>query len=578
MQRRLHSLFDAGRRGACYATVTLLALRKAGTQCPSGNGGCMEDEDPAAVLRQLQKDMRKRAAAEVKETPPALPRRSGKVNFFAGPKLSSNNTEKQDDGAASIAVPAEKKANAVPNMSDLISFDNEDDQKKGASNAFLQKLSKMESDSHLPSFPTYNAAAEERRKKIEGRIKAERSKMLIFRDVGMDLDKPILSRDVFLVFKYFRYGTDFAVDNELERMLRYFNEHATNELKIIQDSKLMRGPPLLSRKRRNASRQKSSSSFIKWAPTVGLSSKSDLAEQGESSASSHQHGPQFQISSSFPCVRCANTHQFCTPDAFSAATASKLEALLSLSRNSSSFSSYFPSVTVQETRSCGGKSYNAKNSELFTTITPSTFRRPAVVIFSQLGQKFGSQADTDWRRLAYTTICPGLLPYISPSAQESSTVKVGPTDTHSPYSIPRSGITGRRGSGAHAPSSPRSMSIDVVSLRSADVYKFSWVQRLYVSRFAKSLSQGSVSNWGEGTSVNEVQNALVASSTFVGSQLLAPFYSTLGLRNYLSPHVMLVDHEGVVRWLSGGLPDPDEKAVFPSLLQQLESEYLKASK
>ncbi|CAJ1987875.1 hypothetical protein conserved [Leishmania donovani] len=569
MQRRLQPLFHS-RSEVGYSTAILLTLRKASTQSTSSSGGCIEDEDPSVVLRQLQKDMRKRALAEEKEAPPALPRRPGKTNFFEEPNPSSNGSEKQGDGSASTTDLAGKKVNTKFDVSGKANFESQCDAKEGASNPFLQKLSKMESDSRLPSFPTYNAAAEERRKRIEAKIKAERSKMLIFRDVGMDLDKPILSRDVFLVLKYFRYGMDFAVDNELERMLRYFNEHATNELKIIQDSKLMRGPPFLSRKRRTASRQRpSTSSSIKPAPSVGASAQGDLAERGGSTVALNQQGLQFQISSTFPHVRCAHMRQFCSPNTFSAAATSKLATLLSVSHSSWPFASYFPSMTVQEARGSAGKSYNAKASELFTTMTPSMFRRPAVVIFSQLGQKFGSQADIHWRRLAYATTCPGLLPYIFPSAQEAGTATSG---------VSRSGPTGKDGSVARAASSSRSMPIDVISLRSADVYKYRWVQRLYVSRFAKSLSQTTVSESGEQPSIDEIKNALIASSTFVGSQLLEPFYATLGLRNYLLPHVMLVDHEGVVRWLSGGLPDADEKAVFPSLLRQLESEYLKAPK
>ncbi|KAG5481853.1 hypothetical protein LSCM4_06930 [Leishmania orientalis] len=577
MQQRLQLLYHARQRGGCYATGAMLTVRTISTQCTSGSGGRMEDEDPAAVLRQLQEEMRKRAAAEVKEALQEPPRRSGKTNFFEDPKPSSNGAEQQRDGAGRISGLEEKNSKFY--VSGQAGFETQSDAEEVASNPFLQKLSKMEWDSRLPSFPTYNAAAEKRRRKIETKIKAERAKMLVFRDVGMDLDKPILSRDVFLVLKYFRYGIDFAVDNELERMLRYFNEHATNELKIIQDSKLMRGPPFLSRKRRYASRQKPlASPFSKSSPTVGVSALGDLAKQGASTSGSHQHGLQFQISSAFPHVRCAHMRQFCSPNAFSATVASKLATLLSGSHSSSSFASYFSPVALQEARGGSGKPYNVKDSGLFTTISPSMFRRPAVVIFSQLGQKFGSQADIDWRQLAYATTCPGLLPYISFPAQEQGTAKGGTTDARSPHINSRCGMRKKGGSAALVASSPRPMPIDVISLRSADVYRYRWVQRLYVSRFAKSLAQATVAEASEQPSAGEVKNALIASSTFVGSQLLEPFYATLGLRNYLLPHVMLVDHEGVVRWLSGGLPDDDEKAVFPALLRQLESEYLKATK
>ncbi|KAK7197402.1 hypothetical protein NESM_000688400 [Novymonas esmeraldas] len=565
MQRRLQqAVFPTKPSAACCTTAFSVVVRKVSNNSSSGVGR-VEDEDPAAVLRQLQEDARRRAATEAKEAPPAPLRRSGKTIFFENAGRSATDAASGQHGAATPPVSEARSNSSSADGSRQASAGSHDSVGQTTSNPFLQKLSKMESDSQLPSFPTYNAAAEERRKKNEARIKEERSKMLVFRDVGMDLDKPILSRDVFLVLKYFRYGMAFAVDNELERMLRYFNEHATNELKIIQDSKLMRGPPTLSRKRRSAPRQRPSTPLrSKQADGVGASVKGDTTGPEDSTPAPLQQGLQFQVSSAFPHVRCANTRQFCPPAAFSVATASKLVSLLGAPHSSSSFASFFPPTTGKETSAREGKVGNFADDASFTTVTPSTFRRPAVVIFSQLGQRFGSQADAEWRRLAYATLCPGLLPYIPVQAQAHEAAESA--------EVPKP----RDRSGPSAPSS-RAMPIDVISLRSADVYKYAWVQRLYMRRFAKSLSQPATSTAESPASVTEVRNALIASTTFVGSQLLEPFYATLGLRNYLFPHVMLVDHDGVVRWLSGGLPDAEEMAAFPSLLRQLESEYLKAT-
>ncbi|KPI86604.1 hypothetical protein ABL78_4333 [Leptomonas seymouri] len=524
--------------------------------------------------------MRKRSLAEGKEIPPPPPRRSGKTHFFDGNLQAEKGKGKQCGTAQDASSKDEELRNAALGSRTQSHVKQKGSVESKVSNPFLRKLTKMEAETQSTSFPTYDAAAEERRKKIDAKIKEERSKMLVFRDVGMDLDKPILSRDVFLVFKYFRYGIEFAVDNELERMLRYFNEHAMNELKIIQDSKLMRGPPTLSRKRRHAPRSKPSIQSL-GAPAA----KSDQHEHDDMAVmKQQQQSSQFQISSLFPQVRCANTRQFCSPGSITSSVANTLFTLLPTSHNSSSFASFLPSVSVggnQNDSTTTKKSYSVKDDGLFTVMSPSMFRRPAVVIYSQLGQMFGSQADTEWRRLAYASICPGLLPYVPMPSNVAKGVKGEASGAQSPYGISSQTRKGNDGGLPRASLSSRAMPIDVISLRSADVYKYGWVQRMYVNRFAKSLSQSpstSRSAAADEPSIAEVNNALIASTTFVGSQLLQPFYTTLGLRNYLLPHVMLVDHEGIIRWLSGGCPDANEKAVFPSLLRQLESEYYKASK
>lgn len=535
------------------------------------------NEDPTAVLRQLQNDLRKRASTIEKGVPPAKLRRSGKAFFSGdgekGAGLGEPGPAERDETEKSSGVITKNALQKGSSTAKSLSK-KESESLRTFDNDFLKKLSKMESDTKSPSFPTYDAAAEERRRSIEVKIKEERSKMLVFRDVGMDLDKPILSRDIFLILKYFRYGMDFAVDNELERMLRYFNEHAINELKIIQDSKLMRGPPTLSSKRRGQQRQKASSVSSGGGTLFKMQevgAPASVESDGPKQSTPFQNIP-FQVMSNFPSIRCANVSHFCTASVLDKSVLSTIRSLLQLDSNVSSFAPFFSSKSGE------GKDYNAKDESIFTKISPSTFRRPAVVIFSQLGQKFGSQADEEWRLLAYQTICPGLIPYAF------DTRKSGPFDSSntsliSPLGAQRSQKGYEKGSPAGRP-----MSIDVVSLRSVDVYNYTWVQRLYIRRFAHSLAHlQKTQTSSEPDDASDVQRervaaALTASSTFVGRKLLEPFYTALGLRNYLLPHVMLVDHEGVVRWLSGGCPDSGEKIVFPSLLHQLESEFFKYGK
>ncbi|ESL06598.1 hypothetical protein TRSC58_05725 [Trypanosoma rangeli SC58] len=396
------------------------------------------------------------------------------------------------------------------------------------SNRFLQKLSELERSAALTGASSGGFSQVYRRGREE-KVLNERKRMLIFRDVGMDLDKPILSRDVFLVFKYFRYGIEFAVDNELERMLRYFNEHALNELKIIQNSKLMRGPAVLGRK--------------KGCPVHG--------------------GVASQLLPVFPSLRVANVRQFC---GYTRETEQRVAELM---RPGSLCASFCRAKEDTSAKSwLRGRYFCEQDPAQMTSFSPAAFRRPMVVIYTQLGQKLGAQADLEWRRLAYATIHPPLLQYL-PMADAAA-------EGHVPSACERhKGGLRHRSKEASVNGREHVMPLDVVSLRSMDVYKYRWVQRLCVRRFAQSLvpPAHSVQHTVSEAAVNGL---ITASTTFVGCKLLQPFYSVLGLRNYLSPHVMLVDHEGVIRWLAAGCPDDYEREHFPALIKQLAEEYNRA--
>lgn len=559
-QRAQRQLLSSFHGGLTLAVAKRLIGNRAPTRADSSEPAGEEtlvvaaEEDAVEVLRRMQKESATKAAMLRDKAPPAPPRRSGKSLFFE--EKEQEATPRAAEGTAPAA------GRATPCVASPESAAGEG--KSSSTNQFIATLDKMDKESRLPTFPTYDAAAEKRRRHIEERIKEERKRLLVFRDVGMDLDKPILSRDVFLVFKYFRYGTEFAVDNELERQLRYFNEHAVNELKIIHDSKLMRGPPTLSRKQRRTPTKRSVFSASAGAGTTpatvggaavpmaaGGAVGPDPHQGFRNLTSSNPSTPSsFQITSSFPPVRCANLLQYCA--SFDSRYQVKLQGLLRFSAAQSTFTQYLLRKGTADRRP---PKFDAREERQMTTLSPSSFRRPAVVIYSQLGQKFGVECDEAWRRLAYATICPALAPYL------------GTPSTLAPFPTPSP-------SGGSHKCSP----IDVVSLRSADLYKYRWVHALYVRRLAKTLQAESAGDGNEGESEKDkdkdgVRKLLVAASTFVGSGLLEPFYQTLGLRNYLLPQVMLVDHEGVVRWLSGGLPDSYEAQHFPALLRQLETEY-----
>ena len=75
--------------------------------------------------------------------------------------------------------------------------------------------------------------------------KQRRREQLRFREIDYDLDRVRLDRDFFQWFFYLRRGTDYAIDCELERELRYFPEHAGAEL--TKNLKFMTGASRLTK-------------------------------------------------------------------------------------------------------------------------------------------------------------------------------------------------------------------------------------------------------------------------------------------------------------------------------------------
>lgn len=61
---------------------------------------------------------------------------------------------------------------------------------------------------------------------------AERKEKLRFRELDNELDRVRVGRDLFQWVNYLRKGESYAIDNELEREMRYFPEHVAAELKM----------------------------------------------------------------------------------------------------------------------------------------------------------------------------------------------------------------------------------------------------------------------------------------------------------------------------------------------------------
>ena len=73
------------------------------------------------------------------------------------------------------------------------------------------------------------------------KILKEREEMIVFRDIGTDVDRVILKRDSVQLLKFFYLGKEYAIDVQLERSLRYFKEHAVAELYTSYGMKLYQG-------------------------------------------------------------------------------------------------------------------------------------------------------------------------------------------------------------------------------------------------------------------------------------------------------------------------------------------------
>lgn len=379
-------------------------------------------------------------------------------------------------------------------------------------------------------------AAEARReakaRKKKEQLMAERREKLVFRDVAEGLDRVDFRKDTFLWYRYLKYGPDFAVDAELERLLRYYNEHAAMEIKGTDDGKLMRGPNTLLQVPTETSQDPTSIVAASLSfPRVVVSQMAQFL-------------PRASIQPYLPQLRAL-------PNGASSATNV-------VSPGQEKRSSYF-SKLVGATGSDSVGEYLADASapsfdghkDRKLAFVGGAFKRPAVVILSQLGQKQGGEATDAWVAEA--------LKYVEPAVNGKA-------------ASPSGGANHVTGSSTRRP-------IDIYSFRSLDVYDYPFAHRLYVRRFAASIA----------STINDEVNAAVpsllahpvskAAHTFVGTGLYKSFMvPPFHLRNFLSPTVLLVDHAGNIRWMSAGLPDEVEKAYFPKLLTELELAYLKATR
>ena len=77
--------------------------------------------------------------------------------------------------------------------------------------------------------------------------------------------------------------------------------------------------------------------------------------------------------------------------------------------------------------------------------------------------------------------------------------------------------------------------------------------------------------------VKSLRNRLPApcENCYYGKKLIPAFMPTFDIRNFCLNYVMLADHYGHVRWMSGAFPNEREKSLLPALCAQLKEEFLK---
>jgi hypothetical protein len=191
-------------------------------------------------------------------------------------------------------------------------------------------------------------------------------------------------------------------------------------------------------------------------------------------------------------------------------------------------------------------------------VTPNSFRRPTVVTFTQIGQKFGTESANKWAQLTLRSLRASTVsdkdkpsPAANPPGKESTREETS-AKTKEPVGAvePEQYVFGF--SGSEVCGRP----VDYVSIRSMDVFWWKFTHPFYVRRLAKVVPNDQ------------------AKHVFVGAGLIKPFFDSMQIRNPLEPMCFLVDHCGYVRWMSGGAPDVQEEALFPKLLSQLEIDYM----
>ncbi len=410
-----------------------------------------------------------------------------------------------------------------------------------ANEAFMSRVNTLNSN--------YNkifANANKREKVTQNVKRVERHEMLTFREVGKSLDKLILKRDLFLWVKCLWRGTDYVVDQMLERGLRYYPQHAMAEL--ISQPKLFRGLPYVV-KGKPFPTLPDLSRMDNIAPADIPCRDPKVAKLAEAAAAKERAGwtgkPTASTATAKPAAPSATNEttgkgsrkdekapaapeatENGTVDARTAASEADGGSAASTTATSTTTPTAADAAaevdsteTAPQVKSSNGPAlprhrFRSKNDPRYL-ISHKTFRRPTIVILSQLAHE---KHNTE--------------PYWFQAFQEY--------------------LDKQEKSGALRCS-------DLMTLRTIDSESVWWSKGFIVKRFAEFLTPKQ------------------RTTTYVGPQLLRKFMADHDLRNFMTTYVFVVDHKGNIRWMSSGpIADDAEVKHFHDAINTIEIEYYRS--
>jgi hypothetical protein len=382
-----------------------------------------------------------------------------------------------------------------------------------ATGAFAKKLNSMHRDMYETRKESNFTVKDELKHKQ--RVE-DRRKMLRFREVDEQLDQLILRRDMFLWLSTIRKGgMENMVDQTLERELRFYPEESNREVKY--NPKLFTGLPYLIAGHPFPTLQK----LTRFSSTPQMAARVK-AEDEEAHSQSEQ--------------------------AASEATQRPTATRATVTR-----------------RTLVGDTASTRIRSLFTgsgddkggvMINRTSFAKPTLVTMSQLTFHYPvQQFDEKWIEL--------LRPETSPFFNTNDTTASGTPSEGDGAAAPEAkpgpaapSTTMQGKSSSTASAIFHKENFNVLRLKSVETSAVRWMKPIVVNNFVKQLTtQG-------------------AQETLMGDKLVRSFMPTFNLRNFSTTYCLLVDTKGRVRWMSAGEPTLQEKAIFPTLLRELEMEYL----
>jgi hypothetical protein len=385
---------------------------------------------------------------------------------------------------------------------------------------FFSKMREVE----LQNDSILNTPAKQRRRE---KILKEREEMLRFRDIGLDVDRVILKRDTVQLLKLVYLGKEYAVDVELERMLRYFKEHQVVEVKNSYGMKIYCGFDRLS-----------SSAGAVLVPPMAVSKASQFFAPPEPGTVFNPEkvlqGSGVKYGSAASVVTNVSPMFFKQPTIL----------LIGPVGTTATHEIEVMWREIYVDMVLGTKAQTPAAPPLPAS-APAAKQAPKRTLKPPPGIELAEKADANPQDSAATIISEEDV--VRAAAAHTSDYQLLASQQKVP--IPRL-----------LPSDlPRKPSVDFISIREIETpYKFAFNQ--VVNRTCRRFP------------------FQLLEKTYIGHSVMSAFFeSALPLRNPRVTYVMLVDHHGRIRWTTSGPPNKEEAKLLPILLQQLVVEQLKES-